>query len=106
MSAGRWMSLFGIVVFSALWRYLRSVCEDPMESSVGRLLLRTLMTFSTRWSFDPEIRLRMTRDLMLILAIFNLIMFLFDPQPRDRLTSPCEQTIRVPPKQLVARPEG
>jgi len=84
MSFERWSYLWSFVAGGVLSIYLTRVAADPDGTLGGRFLLRALDSWylKTRWSMEPESRIKIMAVMTGVLAVVALVLFIWDPEPR------------------------
>ena len=84
MSYERWNYLWSFIAGGLLSIYLMRVAADPGGTVGGRFIVRALDSWylKTRWSAEPESRLRVMAVIIGVLAVLALIFLIFDPTPR------------------------
>ena len=84
MSFERLSYLWSFVAGGLLSVYLTRFAADPDGTRGGRFLLRALDSWylKTRWSMEPESRVKIMAVMTGVLAVVGLVLFILNPEPR------------------------
>jgi hypothetical protein len=84
MSFERWSYLWAFVAGGSLSIYFSRVASDPSGTVGGRLIVGALDSWflRSRWSREPNERLRTMSIVMGVLALLGLVLLFVDPTPR------------------------